>query len=292
MQEPSPWSLELEQGTDAGYFSQDGAVWAVNGSLSTLVAGIRALLIQTLHPGAMAGVHDHSHYREDPTGRLENTIRWVATTTFGDRAAAQGAARFVGRLHDHVNGTYLDAAERSREYSARDPELLRWVHDAFALAFIGAHETFGGPIPGGADRYVAEWAISGELLGLTDPPRSRAELDAQLAAFTADLKPDERVRDTVRFLRRPPLEPAVQRVYPILFAAAAASLPVEYRRLLGLRRPWWPAITLGRIFLRLAGWALGTPSPSEKAARRRLARLAAESAPADTAEAKRAESMP
>ncbi|PWJ61439.1 oxygenase MpaB family protein [Rathayibacter iranicus] len=87
--------MALETGDDAGLFGPGSAVWAVNGGLPTMIAGVRALLMQTLHTGAMAGVHDYSRYREDPMGRLDNTVRWVLTTSFGDTAAAGGAARWV-----------------------------------------------------------------------------------------------------------------------------------------------------------------------------------------------------
>ena len=92
----------LAEGDDAGFFGPGSAVWAVNGALPTLVAGIRALLLQTLHPGAMAGVHDWSRYNEDPLGRLDGTVRWVAMTTFGDRRSATAASAFVSRLHERV----------------------------------------------------------------------------------------------------------------------------------------------------------------------------------------------
>ena len=87
----APWIPQILAGTDDGYFGPGSAAWAVNGSLPTFIAGIRALLIQALHPGAMAGVHDHSRYRQDTLGRLNGTIRWVATTTFGDRATARAS---------------------------------------------------------------------------------------------------------------------------------------------------------------------------------------------------------
>ena len=121
----------------------------MNGALPTLVAGIRALLLQTLHPGAMAGVHDWSRYNEDPLGRLDGTVRWVAMTTFGDRRSATAASAFVSRLHERVQGTYVDARGVERSYAANDEELLRWVHDAFTEAFIGAHSrTYASGPPG------------------------------------------------------------------------------------------------------------------------------------------------
>jgi uncharacterized protein (DUF2236 family) len=270
------WTLALAEGDDAGYFGPGSAVWAVNGSLPTLVAGIRALLLQTLHPGAMAGVHDWSRYHEDPLGRLDGTIRWVATTTFGDRRAAAGASAHVARLHERVEGTYTDASGAERPYSAGDQALLHWVHDAFTEAFLGAHEVWGGPIPGGPDAYVREWAEAGRLMGVTDPPTSVAQLHAELAGFLEEAKVDERVVQAVRWLRRPGLPGLTGFAYPILFGGAVASLPPRIRTLLGLRRPWWPAITLTRVALWIAARILGSDSPSERNARARIARLEAQ----------------
>lgn len=272
--DPPEWALELGKGDDAGFFGPGSAVWAVNGSLPTMVAGIRALLIQTLHPGAMAGVHDHSRYREDPMGRLDGTVRWVMTTTFGDTAAATAGSRFVSRIHTKITGEYLDANGDGRRYEANDPELLGWVHDAFTEAFLGAHVVWGGEIPGGPDAYVREWAQAGELMGVVSPPRSVDELRRQLDAFLVDAKPDERVREAVRFLRRPPLPKEWRRPYRILFAGATASLPRRYRSLLGLRRPPWPAIAATRMLIAIVREASGERTPSEKFARSRIARLA------------------
>jgi uncharacterized protein (DUF2236 family) len=272
------WTYDLEEGEDAGFFGPGSAVWAVNGGLPTMVAGIRALLIQTLHPGAMAGVHDHSRYREDPMGRLDGTVRWVLTTTYGDRAQATAVSAFVTKLHHRVTGEYVDASGAERDYAANDPELLSWVHVAFTEAFIGAHEIWGGPIPGGPDAYVREWAKSGELMGVANPPTSVRQLREQLAAFTMEAKPDERVREAVRFLRRPNLEGNVGAVYPILFAGATASLPKTYRDLLGLRRPRWPAITATRLLIAFVGALSGSKrTPSERFARARIDRIALDS---------------
>lgn len=271
---PRPdWIADLENGDDAGLFGPGSAVWAVNGAWPTTIAGVRALLMQTLHAGAMAGVHDHSRYREDPMSRLDNTVRWVLTTSFADTATAAGAARWVTGVHERVVGDYEDAAGVERRYSAQDPRLLLWVHDAFTDAFLGAHETWGGPIPGGPDAYVREWAASGRLLGVEDPPESVAELREQLAGFAGELKPDARVHEAVQFLRRVKLPGETGLVYPLLFAGAVASLSPEVRRLLGLRRAWWPAITANHLLMRFLERYLGRMSPSERAARVRIARL-------------------
>lgn len=269
------WMRDIENGTDAGLFGPGSAVWSVNSGMPTMIAGIRALLMQTLHPGAMAGVHDHSRYREDAMGRLEGTVRWVAVTTFGDRAAAKRSAQLVRRVHDGVNGRYVDASGVERPYSAHDPSLLRWVHDAFTDSFLSAHTIWGGTIPGGPDAYVREWAQSGEQLGAEGLPTTVAELREQLDGFAADFKPDARVAEAVHFLRRPGLPSGVRMVYPILFAGAVASLDKRYRRLLRLRRPWWPAITANRVLFAFLRVLAGPMSPSERAARDRIERLRA-----------------
>lgn len=268
------WVVALETGDDDGYFGPQSAVWEVHSGIPTVVAGIRALLMQTLHPGAMAGVHDHSRYREDPLGRLSGTVRWVLTTTFADRAQAHAACTWVSRLHERVNGQYVGPRGEIIEYSAGDPDLVAWVHCVFADAFIGSHETWGNPVPGGSDQYVREWATAGELMGMPEPPRTRAELDAAIAAFLPVLRRDERVDDAVRWLRRPPLGRGVGPAYRILFGGAVASLPAQYRDLLGLRRPRWPAITLTRLALWSMRLLLGSESSSITYTRRRLDRLA------------------
>jgi uncharacterized protein (DUF2236 family) len=268
------WVRALETGDDEGYFGPGSAVWEVHSGIPTVVAGIRALLMQTLHPGAMAGVHDHSRYREDPLGRLAGTVRWVLTTTFADRAQAEAACAWVRRLHGTVRGSYAGPDGAPIAYAADDPDLIGWVHCVFADAFIGSHETWGGPVPGGSDQYVREWARAGELMGMVDPPRSRAELDAAIASFLPVLRRDARVDEAVRWLRRPPLGRGAGPAYRILFAGAVASLPDRYRELLGLRRPRWPAIALTGLALRWMRMLLGSESSSLRYTHRRLARLA------------------
>lgn len=272
------WELELAKGDDTGYFGTESAVWAVHGSMTPVIAGIRALLLQALHPGAMAGVHDFSDYKEDPLGRLAGTIRWIFTVTYGDTKAARSGSEWVLRLHERVHGTYEDAAGVERPYSANDPEIARWVHLAFADAFLSSHQRFGGPIPGGPDAYVSEWAVAGELMRIDNPPRSEAELREQMAAYDGELRHSAYVQEALGFLRRPPLPRSQLMGYRVLFAGAVASLEPRHRELLGLREP-----RLGpfRIPMRLPVKAvlgvirlgLGPMGPSERSARERIARL-------------------
>ncbi|KFF60829.1 hypothetical protein JF66_01590 [Cryobacterium sp. MLB-32] len=277
------WVSQMEKGSDRGFFGPGSASWAVHGGLATMVAGIRALLMQTLHPGAMAGVHDWSRYHEDPLGRLSGTIRWLVTVTFADTETAVRESGRVAQFHGRVAGTYLDAQENERSYAAGDPELLSWVHVVFTDAFLESHKLWGGAIPGGADAYVREWAKAGELIGVQNPPATAAALQSQLEAFRSAniLKSDERVADAVRFIRHPPLRRSMLPFYRIMFAGAVASIPREYRDMLGLRRSWLPVVWATGAVLTFVRLLLGPASSSEDAARVRITRLeAAEAAEA------------
>lgn len=275
------WVKKMSEGFDSGYFGPESAVWHVNGGIPVIVAGVRALLMQTLHPGAMAGVHEHSRYSEDPLGRLAGTVRWVVTTTFGSTESVGSETNRVSRLHDRVTGEYEPGAtpQAPKRYSAKDQDLVAWVHVVFTDAFLAAHRQWGDDIPtntpgeSGEDRYVREWAQAGRLMGLDAPPTSRAELDAMLEDFAPVLRADDRVKKALKFLTKPPLPPMARLPYKILVGGAIATIPRKYRDLLGLRRPWWPAVTLTRGVLFLTGVVLGGESTSKKRAMERISRL-------------------
>jgi uncharacterized protein (DUF2236 family) len=284
--EPPEWSVRLDEGDDGGFFAPGSATWSVHGGMSTIVAGIRALLIQALHPGAMAGVHDHSRYKEDPLGRLAGTIRWIFTVSYGDTRTAISTSNHVLKMHERVVGDYVDARGVLRPYAANDPELLRWVHLAFTDSFLATATLYGKPIPGGADAYVREWATAGELMGVQNPPRSKAELVAQLRGYldAGDLVYNERVAEAVSFIRRPPIGRSLMPGYALLFAGAVASIPEPYRSMLRLRAPSigpvpLPIAAVTRLTLRVIAGTLEKDPPSELAARRRLARLGIDGPP-------------
>ena len=259
-------------GDDAGWFDPDGVVWRVHGDLSTLVGGVAALLSQAAHPMALRGVERHSAYRDDPWQRLAGTARWLVVTTFGSAELAEREARRVRSLHDRVRGP---------GYAAGDPDLLRWVHLAFTDAFLAAQlavgtdlsRRFGRRWP---DTYVSEWALSAAVLGATDLPYTTAELDEALAGYRADLAP---VPDAMRsFLLGPPgLSPAERVLYASLSAAGrllvsphvAPFAHVAGRGGRGVARgPVLAGVGAELTALRVL---LGTRSPSEEAARFRLA---------------------
>jgi len=283
--EQPAWIAELEQGTDAGFFGPGSATWAVHGGKQTILAGVRALLVQALHPGALAGVADHSRYREDPFGRLAGTIRWIYTVSHGDTAQATHASEWVRRLHERVRGEYVDGHGVTRPYAANDPDLARWVHLAFTDAFLRSAQLWGGPIPGGADAYVREWAIAGRLMGVADAPESDAELREQMNGYLdrGELTADARTHEVVRFIKDPPLARLLRPGYRAVFDGAVASLDPRHRSMLRLRTPrvgpvTFPVRRTAGLVLGGVGAVLGEQTGTERAALVRIARLAREQA--------------
>jgi uncharacterized protein (DUF2236 family) len=279
-----PWLDIIARGDEGGLFLPSDAPWVIHRDFGTLVGGIRALLMQALHPGSLAGVADHSRYEKDPLGRLAGTIRWLTVTTFGSHAAVAGEASRVNRLHDRVTGTYSSTAGTSIPYRAADPDLLLWVHVAFMESFLVAHEIYAsepiprGDAPTGADNYVAQWGASVAPLGLDSTPRTRPEVDAIITDLTdrGVLVATDKTRAVVDFIRRPPLPVAIRPIYRLLFDAAVVSIRPEFQQMLGLRpRPRWFVIPVTRFVLRAIRIAIGPESPIEDAALVRLRRIGA-----------------
>ena len=264
-----PWLEIIAGGETGGLFLPTEGPWVVHRDFGTLVGGIRALLVQALHPATLAGVRNHSRYEKDPLGRLAGTIRWLTVTTFGSHAAVAGEASRVNRLHTRVVG------DKPVPYRAADPHLLLWVHAAFTDSFLSAHQLYCvAPIPGGADGYVTTWSRSVEPLGLENAPKTLGELDEVMYAFFAELAVTEDTDSVVRFIRKPPLPVLVRPAYSLLFQAAVVSLRPEHRKLLGLTSwPRWIVIPTTRFLLKAIRVLIGPESPIEDGALVRLRRL-------------------
>lgn len=269
-----PWLPVVAEGNEPGFFVPGDAPWVVHGDFSTLVGGVRALLMQALHPGSLTGVSQHSRYEADPLGRLSGTIRWLTVTTFGSATAINNEANRVNRMHDRVTGEYQTATGETRSYRAADKDLLLWVHVAFMDSFLRAHQNYSKrQIPGGADSYVKLWSKSVGPLGLEEVPMSEKELLATLDNFYPQLSVTEETKNVIRWIRKAPLPLLAKPVYVLLFHSALASLPQNYRSLIGIRGwPLWLTRPLTTTLLRVMRWAIGPESPIEDAAVERLKR--------------------
>lgn len=257
-----PLANSLDHLGDSGLFQPGAVSWRVLGDVSSFIGGIRALLVQAAHPEVVAGVKDHSRYREDPLGRLSRTSSYVTATTFGATPEVEAAVAMVNRVHRRVAGT----SHRGIEYTADHPPFAAWVHNALTDSFLTAYQIFGNdPLtPREADQFVAEQATIGRLMEADPIPPTASKLGDWISRHSS-LAPSPGMDEAVEFLTDPPLEGAGLRIgYRLMQDAAVATLPPRMRVVLGLdQRPG--AIPLGRALIGGLRWALGA-SPSWKLA--------------------------
>lgn len=242
----------------AALFPPDAVIRRVHGDVtSMLVGGVAALLLQMLHPGALAGVWDHSNFRKDMGGRLRRTARFIATTTYADADAAEAAIARVRAIHERVKGTLPDGTP----YAATDPHLLAWVHVTEATSFLKAWIRYAEPHMSGRDQdaYFAEFAEVAAKLGADPVPRSRAEAAALVDAMRGELRADERTRTVAGLvLAQPPRSLALAPFQRMAMEAGVDLLPDWARRMHGfaavpLQRPLVRAGTFGMA--RTLRWA-------------------------------------
>lgn len=243
----------------ARWFSPADPIWRVHADASMFIGGIRALLLQSLHPRAMAAVSQHSGFRGDPWGRLQRTSAFLATATYGSIAAAERLIGAINRIHAGIEGRTSDGLP----YRASDPELLGWVHVAEVDSFLTAHDHFGArPLSESErDRYVSQAAGTARRLGVLDPPTTVAEVTQLLQAYRAELAMTAEAREARDLLlRNPPLSPFEQIGYRTMAAGAISTLPAWSRVLLEL--PTMPVADrvisrpAARVTLRGLRWAM------------------------------------
>jgi uncharacterized protein (DUF2236 family) len=225
---------------DHGLFGPDSVTWRVHAHPAMLIGGLRALILQSLNPLALAGVVQHSDFRSAPLGRLRRTAGFVATTTFGTTAAAEAAAARVRRVHTHITG--IDPVT-GRRYSAEDPDTLLWVHCVEVHSFLAAFRAYGGGLePAEEDAYLAESARVAALLGVPAErvPASTEAMRAYFDAMLPSLCVSAAARETIEFVVSPPITRDLLPYAPALRICASAAVglvPRHLRRLAGIDRP-------------------------------------------------------
>jgi uncharacterized protein (DUF2236 family) len=223
---------------DDGFFGPASVTWRMSGDLAGPIAGLRSLLMQALHPLAMAGVDQHSGWREDPVGRLAATSAYVTTVSFGERAAAERAAARVRRIHTRVSGT---DPVTGRRYEASDPALLLWVHAALVESALAVRRLFGPGIGAAdADRYVAEMVVAAELVGVPagQVPASVAGLGRYLESVRPELRCTPAASESMAYLLDPPgLDEEVAEIWQDIRYGAVVSLPDWAREMYGYDAP-------------------------------------------------------
>jgi uncharacterized protein (DUF2236 family) len=258
---------------DPGLFGPDAVCWKVHADFTSMMTGgISALLLQALHPLALAGVWDHSTFRTDILGRLRRTATFIAGTTYGNRHDALALIERVKRIHLGVSGI----APGGQPYRASEPALLTWVHVAEVSSFMTAHLRYVNPLLSVAeqDQYFEETARIAEMLGAENIPRSRAGIDAYLLAMQPALVASERTREVVRVLMSAPAPSIAMRPAGMLMLNAGVDLLPDWAQsMLGFERYAALRRTFARPGVRVVApvirWAL--VNGVSKRARRRVA---------------------
>jgi uncharacterized protein (DUF2236 family) len=231
-----------------GLFGPASVAWRVSSDLASPVGGLRALLLQALHPLAMAGVDQHSDWRADPVGRLAATSAYIATLLYAERATAQRAAAHVRAIHERVSGV---DSETGRSYAASDPALLLWVHAALVDSGIAACEVFGNQLSADdANQYVAEMVVAAELVGVPASmvPASAAALQDYIAAMRPELRCSVAAKESMAYLLDPPgLDEEVAEIWHDIREAAVVALPQWAADLYGYTAPSLTAMRRAEI---------------------------------------------
>ena len=226
-----------ENPVDDGLFGPESLVWRVNRDRCFPLAGLRSLMIQALHPLAMAGVAQHSTWKQDPFGRLAATSSYLLTTTFGDTQSALAAAAWVRKVHTHVRGV---DPETGLPYSAEDPDLLLWVHAGMVDSIVTVVQRYGRSLDdGAADRYVAEMVRFAEIVGVPaeDVPATVASLRAYIESVELR-QATAAAREAIAIVLDPPdLGADLRDLWHDLAQVAVGTLPDWARDMYGFDAP-------------------------------------------------------
>jgi uncharacterized protein (DUF2236 family) len=227
----------LAEPADDGLFGPKSLVWRVHRDRSFGMAGMRSLMVQALHPLAMAGVSQHSNWRHDPFGRLAATSSYVLTTTYGDTASALAAAAWVRKIHTHVQG--IDT-ETGLPYSAEDPALLLWVHAALVESIVTVVQRYGrGLSDADADRYVSEMVRFAEIIGVPSEqvPSNLAALRGYIESVDL-LQATPAAKDAIGVVLDPPdLDAELRELWHDLGQVTIGTLPDWARDMYGFAAP-------------------------------------------------------
>lgn len=230
----------LDTAADWGLFGPESVAWKIHTHPILIVGGFRALMIQALHPLAMAGVAMYSDYKHDPLGRFRRTAQYIHQVVFSDTDTAQAAAAHVRRVHDMVHG--VDPVT-GKEFSANDPETLLWVHCAQAYSAIVARREFVGDLSGEEeDRYLKEFVVAGELIGIPREiiPASRDECREYFASMRPSLCASQASAEVISFVSKPDLRLVPAKEWPFAINlkwaghAAATLMPRSMRQMAGM----------------------------------------------------------
>ncbi|MFD0686756.1 oxygenase MpaB family protein [Actinomadura fibrosa] len=224
---------------DHGLFGPGSVTWRVMGEPVLVVGGVRALLLQALHPRSMWGTAQNSALMDPEAAwaRLARTVEFVRVRTYGTEAEVERVGRRVRKLHSKLSGLDLRTGETFR---VDDPENLLWVHMGEVDSYLDVARRAGVPLTAAdADAFVDEQRRAAEVVGL-DPsavPGSVAEMRDYYDGMRRRVWACSEAREGLRRM----FSPAVpRRLLPLKLAAPGAgmlvvsTLPRWARRMYGL----------------------------------------------------------
>ena len=221
---------------DRGLFGPESIAWKVHADfISMMIGGISSLIMQALHPQALAGVWDHSSFREDLKGRLGRTAFFIAATTYGSQEMALNIIDKVNRIHTKITG--LD--EFGKPDQASDPHLLAWVHLTETRSFMSAFESHRTELLSlsAKDQYFAEMKGLGERLGAIDLPASYAQTNQAIESYIPELHYGERAKSIIQLLEYFPSNLAAKPFVKLISRAGFLNLPDWVHPILGRPKP-------------------------------------------------------
>jgi uncharacterized protein (DUF2236 family) len=232
----------LDEAADWGLFGPESVTWKIHAHPILVVGGFRALMIQALHPLAMAGVTLYSDYKTDPLGRFRRTAQYIHQVVFSETAVAEAAAAHVRQVHDRVKG--IDPVT-GREFSGSDPDTLLWVHCAQAYSAMVARREFVGDLTEEEqERYLREFVVAGELVGIPREmiPASRDEYREYFASMLPSLCASQASAEVIAFVSKPDLRLVSVKEWPFAVNlkwaghAAATLMPRSLRQMSGMQK--------------------------------------------------------
>lgn len=243
-------------------FATDSISWRVNGDIVTMmIGGVSGLLLQMLHPAVLAGVWDHSNFRNDMHGRLRRTAKFIAVTTYDHAENGLAAIDRVRDIHERIGGALPDGAP----YRAGDPALLAWVHVTETISFLDAWIRYAEPGMSLADqdRYFYEMALVADRLGAAPVPRDRVSAETLIQSMRPALRADNRTHEVAQLVLNQSVGAAfTDAASAVIMQAAVDLLPGWARTMHGLKTLPGPGVRTGaHILARTLRWAYaGSPN--------------------------------
>ncbi len=209
---------------DPGLFGPQSVVWKVHADFSAMmVGGLSSLMIQALHPRALAAVWDHSNFREQLKARLGRTALFVASTTYGGVELATQSIQRVNAIHAKIEGLDL----KGQPYKANEPDLLRWVHLIETVSFLNAYQHLALRPLSVADcnQYVVEMNKVGEMLGAVNLPTTLQDVQHAIGQYEPVLTFDHRSRETLQSIENYPVDLTEKPFFSLILQSSFDIMP-------------------------------------------------------------------